>query len=225
MTHTTDAAAMVGALFASAGVMNVTFLASARVLARWARVAATKAALGFGPRLFSVPFGDAGGAKLEVRLIPLNAFVQFAGANPYSEDPPPPPPLVLWSEAPVLRRIVGLVLPSRIVALGLAAALLGPSRACIALVEGCRDAFAAFYGAGPLLDRAAAIFANEGFVTLSAVTMTKCLAMQLWLAPSDILMFVGEPHAKSAAKVRGVMLLLSFVYAGAWLVALVRWAM
>jgi hypothetical protein len=125
----------------------------------------------------------------------------------------------------VIRRIVVLVLPSRIAALGLVAALLGPSRACIALVEGCRDVFAAFYGAGPLLDRAAAIFANEGFVTLSAVTMTKCLAMQLWLAPSDILMFVGERHAKSAAKVRGVMLLLSFVYAGAWLVALVRWVM
>jgi hypothetical protein len=92
-------------------------------------------------------------------------------------------------------------------------------------VEGCRDLFAAFYGAGPLLDRAAAIFTNEGFVALGAVTMTKCLAMQLWLSPNDLLMFVGERHAKSAAKMRALMLLLTVVCAGAWLVALVRWVM
>lgn len=210
------------AVLAAASVANGTFAALGPLVAPWARVAVEKVVLGFGPALLT---RIARGVRVELRLVPLTAYLTFVGGNPIGEPPPPPPPpRVLWLEASPLRRVAAFVVAPRVLTLTIAALVLGPVRAVTAVATGLRDLPAAFYGARPLLDAAADTLAREGFVTLAAVALCKTVSVGLVALPTDTAHAAARRHGDGLGKVRAALMLATLVLLVAWLVAVARWA-
>lgn len=198
-------------------LQSVLFLLIALPLAPAARVLATKATLGFGPRLFSVDVVD-------VKLFPFTSWASFAGMNPYEEEPPAPAwPFLLWLDAPRGRRLLLLVLAPRFAAALFPLFVLGPARTWAAIGRGVPQIFAGFGWGRPLLERVA----QEPWVTLVALVFCKALAFSLVNLPFDFVQGIAtrsmDRIQKALAKVRGLMMFVIMAAAVAWLVTWIRW--
>jgi len=218
-------AVAVAAVVSGTAVLGaVSFLVIALPLASFARVAISKAALGFGPRLFSFVVA---GTHVELKLLPFTSYAQSVGGNPYLDEEPPAPPRLLWPDAsPWLRAVVFVIAP-RLALLPVPLVVLGPWRTMSAIARGFSDVLSAFSGGGAALVRGAEVLAHEGLLTLFALAVCKASALALLLLPTDLLGIGTRGMAtfsKTIAKVRAVVMLATLALWVAWLVAWARWA-
>jgi hypothetical protein len=208
-------------------ISNAILIGLGVALASWARVVVSKVVWGFGPCIVRR-------GTFELRLVPMNAYMQFLGANPYITDEPPPLPRKLWFEASPVRRLVAFIVAPRVAPLVVSAIIVGPTRAVVAVATGFVDMFGAFTRWQSLLDGAAAVFVHEGFVATVGLALAKVLAIGLVALPFDAAWaFQQERAGKTSqqeqssamrvAKLRAVVLLVQLVLLAAWVVAAIRW--
>jgi multisubunit Na+/H+ antiporter MnhB subunit len=219
---------LVAALLVAAGLVNaVLFLALGIGLAPFARVLVERAALGVGPRLFTLRVA---GVPIEIRAVPASSYLVVLGMSPLTpEDAPrPPPPLVLWLEASRLRRVLAFVIAPRLATFGVAAAVLGLPRAGGAVARGVveviQGALAPLSTGALVLRSGAGVLAREGVATFAMVALCKWLAFSLLTLPTDVAPAVARTHERRVGVARVVAMLGVFAVWAAWAVAWIAWA-
>lgn len=212
------------AILAAALLGSVLFLAIGVALAPFARVAVKRAVFGVGPRILAARIGP---TPLEIRAIPTSSHLEIHGMLSDEQDVVLPPPLVLWFEASPLRRALVFVFTPRIALLVIAAAILGPTRACGAVARGCAEilagAIAPLSTARTILEAGAGILGREGIIALAAVAICKWLSLGLITLPMDLPPALMRQHSRRLGIARFFAMLALFCVFIAWAVAWIAW--
>jgi membrane-associated protease RseP (regulator of RpoE activity) len=226
---------LLAACLLAAIAQAVLFLLIATALAPLAQVHIESIVLGFGPKLGSL---TARGRTLELRALPISAYVMAYGMGIEHEGVPPEAlaeelrrrggtRAVPWYQAPRAARALAFVAAPRFASLVVASAVLGFRAACEGVATGIpaavRGALQPMTGARALLASAQEALLRRGFLVVAALALCAWIGVSLLTLPLDLAGAVASRPSRALARARALGLLALFAGQAAWFVAWIAW--